>query len=394
MSVRLPPPPHRVFLGGAPRQPGRLDQTAAALRSLDAIGADLRAAPSGDRILLAGGEPTLRKDLLKVLSAAGRPAGLRTDGLALTTAQNRAAVRRAGAGWLRIPLHSSRRDAHDWLVGRDGAAHRTMRTIRDAAAEGWRVEVEITLTRPTTPHLPETVALAGRLGARGVWLRRLRAEGPAADDWIALSPRLGLIRAAVEEAAVIAANQNVHLWIAGLPACFIPAAADHIVPTAEHGKRCPRCPGSPQCDGVGQTYAERFGWAEVRHLMPPPTRASVTLRIDADEPTRAARQRMVLAARSKPQRLRLIGVTTHPEMLSLLRDALRLSIPTVEVEGPVGQLSALTDRDLFRLRGLSQVRLTGDGPAVQAFMARAAGTLSVVSGFANPAQEDSADLLP
>ena len=92
-----------------------------------ALGALAADAPLGP-LWLVGGEPTLRGDLPALVLALSRahagPLGVATDGLALASAERLQMLRKAGLTHVRIALHTARPDAHDWLVGRDGAWHK------------------------------------------------------------------------------------------------------------------------------------------------------------------------------------------------------------------------------------------------------------------------------
>ncbi|MFT4977543.1 MAG: hypothetical protein ACI8S6_003448 [Myxococcota bacterium] len=372
------PIPHSIDLGGAPRVAGRLDDLATPERDLPSIQVDIAAAPVGGRWLLRGGEPTTRADLLSVIrvAAAANPerAWLRTDGLALVSPSACAALVRAGLSGVRVPMHSGRADGHDWLVGQPGAARRVARAIRAAVTAGLTVEVEVALTRPTTPYLAETVALALKLGARGIWIRRVRAIGPAAKQLIALAARLGELRTPVEEAVRIAEDGGASIWVEGLPRCVVPGAEANLCTDGTPTAPCTACPGLPACVGVPTEYTDRFGWAEIWRLTPREQREEVSVIVDPTEPTRALRLRMLRAAQLRPQRLCLIDIAAHPEALSLLRDALRLSVPEVEVSGRIDRLAELPDTALFRLRGLARVDAVATRPeevaALRASLAR------------------------
>ena len=235
------------------------------------------------RLILRGGEPTLRVDLPEVVAAVARrsPPLLRTDGLGLTAAAMAPLVG-AGLAGVRIPLHCGRPDAHDWLVARPGAARAAVRAIRSCVKLGLRVEVETVATRPTTAHLAETVELVARLGVSSVRIRRLRRRGPAAHGFAALSPRLGLISAHLKEAARVS---GLDVRLEGFPRCAAgpgvdrsQGAAPAIVVTADlpgwatvegllqpptAATRCDDCPGPPSCPGLCQGYVDLFGATEL-----------------------------------------------------------------------------------------------------------------------------------
>ena len=262
------------------RGTGRLDEVA--LPDLPDPGPEALAAAAGAcrRVVLRGGEPTLRPDLPEVVAAVAEvcPPLLRTDGLGLSSQGAVAPLVGAGLVGVRLPLHSGRRDAHDWLVGRPGSTRAVVRAIRACRSAGLRVEVEITVTRPTASHLRETVELALRLGAEGILLRRLRCRGSAALDYVALSARVELLPPLLEEATRVSGGD---VTLEGFPRCATGAAEDRCqaqgsspiatidsrpwidlrasLAAPETAARCDSCPGPPACPGLCRGYVHLFG---------------------------------------------------------------------------------------------------------------------------------------
>lgn len=268
--------PRGLWIGPRRRPGGRLDEDPGEGEEPAIAALVAQAEAIEGPLWLGGGEPCLRGDLPAVLRAlAGRAPGLRTDGLALADPQVLRGLQEAGLRALRVPLHSHRPEAHDWLLGRPGAARLAMKALRLASEAGLRVEGELTLTRPTMDHLPQTVALLARLGARRVLLRRLRARGPAAAAFITLSARLGLAEPALAAAARVAWTEGVDLDFEGLPACVLPPRERVVTPTRWSrpdqpaplpeavAPGCLDCPGPPACPGGPADYLACFGRGEL-----------------------------------------------------------------------------------------------------------------------------------
>jgi MoaA/NifB/PqqE/SkfB family radical SAM enzyme len=305
-----PPAPKQpevaLVVTGRQRRPGRLDRhmdpappdpSPETLRALWAgwegsAGREGRA--SG--LLLTGGEPTLRPDLpalLAALSAAPR-LGLHTDAQALAAPRVLAALVGAGLRRLRIDVHAARKDAHDWLTDTPGGLGRATRAVTAALAAGLEVEVEVTLARPTVPYLVETVEVLARLGVRRIRLRRPALRGPAAAQFVAISPRLGLSEPYLVGAVEAGRRAGVRVTLHGLTPCAAGRARDALADPAgevllapgalatffaEPGVdgRCPSCPGPPGCEGAPADYVARLGAGEFRSerrgppITPPPT---------------------------------------------------------------------------------------------------------------------------
>lgn len=416
-----------LAVGGGPRGASRLDHPDPAVAAVPAA-AVWEAAPAGP-VWLGGGEPTLRADLLELLAglrARGATPGLETDGEAFVLPGVPAALAGAGVRALRVALHSPVAAAHDWLVGRPGAAKRALRAVSLARDAGLHVDLVATVTRPTMDHLPALGALAAGAGVRALRLRRLRASGPAAAGFITLAPRYGLMEPLLEECVARAAAAGVRVRLDGLPRCAAPRApaAAFRAEAGPHAPGCPACPGAPLCGGAPADYTAVFGRAEfdseagttpgrpvaappvpgvapapppARHGRAPATRlravrrqaafpdlggdpqagepprhpppATVTLRFAG--PTRALRAEVLRLAQERPGAIRVADDASiaHPAAAELLRECLRAA-PVVEIEADLRPLAHLPEPVLAGLRGL-RARHTGPpDPAAEALTDR------------------------
>jgi len=368
-----------------------------------------QAARAAGAFLLSGGEPLRRADLASLLaelqSMGAADLGLWTAGEGMTRAVAER-LRSLGVSRIHVPFHCARQDAHDWLFGRPGALKTAHRAIRAGVDADLAVHAEIMLTRPIAAHLAETVGVLSRLGVRAVTVRRLRREDAPGDDFVPLSPRLGVVRENLEGAAAMALQQRVALRFREFPICVAPrlrplfAATDSELwaevegaPSAfpQRGLGCADCPGPPRCAGAPSDYIERFGWEE---LVVPETRTARVAesvveqqkrpaagaamafswrgphRVRCDEcgdpavgrgcepyeSTRVIRARLVEAARYRPALLRLVGadLLAHPRAAALIFDALRL-FARVEVAGEASAAVDWSDLDLRRLKDLARL---------------------------------------
>ncbi len=366
--------------------------------------------------LIGGGEPLLRTDLWELLSALARMRPLNLGVLTSGQGASESTVRRlrsVGVQRVSVPFHCARQDAHDWLVGRPGAlkaAHRAIRTCIDADLP---VGAEIVLTRPTIPHLTETIEVLARVGVRTICVRRLTAGEVDGPSFVPMSPRLSLLEESLTRAAETALQRRVRLTLRDLPLCVAPRlrplfaapgsegwvkSDGTIVTRADAGYRCATCPDAPQCAGVPQDYGARFGWEEfvdpeaaaerVRDTVKDqqiehpsqtmafhwrgPQRVRCAACADAapaessappQESTRVVRARLVQAALHRPALLRLVGadLLAHPQSALLIFDALRL-FPRVEVAGEASAVVDWSDLDLRRLKDLRRIDVALYGP--------------------------------
>ena len=136
-------------------------------------GRDLIAAVAraGFRLLiLSGGEPLLREDILDLVAAA-REAGLvpamGTNGT-LLTADIARALASAGLRGVAVSVDSLDRDYHDDFRGMKGAYDLTQRGIANALAAGLRVQINLTLTDRNLDQFDAMVDHYEALGVQAV----------------------------------------------------------------------------------------------------------------------------------------------------------------------------------------------------------------------------------
>jgi len=370
---------------------------------------------------LSGAEPTLRPDLLHLIQALSPlgPIGLDTDGLALVSEATVRTLRETGLTHVRIGLHSSQSDAHDWLLGLAGAAKRARRAIRSCLSAGLEVHAQIILSRPTMEHLPETVALLQRLGVRQVHIRRPYLSEAIRDRAVALSPRLGLLEpwleAALEEA------RATEIFLHDIPPCVAPQIQLHhfepepwvlpegvVLPSMQASTHCAACPLDSRCPGAPQDYIAHFGSLELASAgpvardaikipqeiptgaTPPPARAgrspATRLRqlhrqlalgslhgdpmngqdaapipaqvvVELEGSSREIRQALVRAAQQGSAELVLHSAASdpHPALAELLIDSGRLSFESIILRIPESHLESLGEKKRVALRKIRQV---------------------------------------
>ncbi|HSP96972.1 MAG TPA: radical SAM protein [Candidatus Dormibacteraeota bacterium] len=413
--------------------PWRVDASAGA-DELSAAGvtAGARAAEGqpGTFVLL-GGDPLGREDIWDILAAVAQ---LRPDQLGLWTSGHRLAasvvprLRAAGVQRVHIPFHCARQDAHDWLVGQAGALKVAHRAIRACVDGELPVVAEIVLTRPTAPHVAETIEVLARLGVRAVCVRRLTEADAPGPQFVTISPRLALLEQSLERAAAVALDRRVRLALRDLPLCVAPrlrpllatpeserwvAADGHSAPRGEAAPGCPSCPGAPYCAGAPLDYTRRFGWEEFANRADTAARIAESVGAQRDaapsapmvfawdgpsrlacaacaeapagsgaaapESTRVVRARLVAAARHRPAVLRLVGadLLAHPEASKLIYDAVRL-FPRVEVAGEASAVAEWSDLDLRRLREVQRFDVALYGPDAETHDAHC----GIAGGFA------------
>ncbi len=318
--------------------------------SLAEVSAALSALPHREGVVLAGGEVTLRPELLQLVGAARalgfQRVAIQTNGSILASPGAAAGLRAAGLTDVALALHAPTAAVHDWLTSRPGSFKRALAAAKRSVAAGLGLRVNTVLTRTSAPLLPDTVGLAGALGARSVRALVAREAGAATADARMLVPRWELLpeplRAAAEQARLV----GVELEVVGLPPCLAPdlrallgdrrdvAQPDRAFaleappsPAPIWPTPCGRCTLRPMCPGVDAAYVARWGTDELRPAGPqlqPPSEAVLHI-VDADT-SRTLRQRLVKLHGEGVRRLRFAGERSDSEMQGLLRECERLGI--------------------------------------------------------------------
>jgi len=419
-------PEIRLVVSATPRREGRLNWLPwpeVAEPSWPGLADQVAQHPTAWGWTLSGGEPTLRADLPDLVRAlvdadAPRP-GLATDGLALLGPGVAASLARAGLTRIRVPLHSARSDAHDWLVGQRGAARRVRKVIQACATEGLVVEADVAVTRSTATHLAETVGLLAALGAKVVHLHRPRLDGMDRTRIVEISPRLGLTQPHLEQAVRAGRRAGLRIQLHGFPTCAAPAVASHHAPAEQEQWVVPPDPDwdafrthlTPQfvagcaactdaCSGAPADYLAPFGDNEFasegapeapampteglplapgRQGWKPATRSLITYRraltgplqgspvapvprvevhLRAGESSRVARVRLLSAAQERPECLVLVGHWANHEIGYELLLETRFFLCQVHLVGPIDGLAGLSDRKLSRLACINRFAAT------------------------------------
>jgi MoaA/NifB/PqqE/SkfB family radical SAM enzyme len=232
------------------------------------------AASGAKEVVITGGEPSLRRDLAKIIAYA------RTLGLDVTLETNATLVnepraqrwRRAGLTRARVNLAGgdSRLDA---VTRDDGGFARTLAGIAALRGADIPVEIAAAVVRSTAPLLPTLPAT----------LRQLLGEDDGLDGIVLAVPEtspdtselLPYATAAETILAVDAAAQPLHISVrvnaqTGPPPCVFPSRAPsarllHAMspggaqrPGYRRLEACAACLVADRCPGVSETYLNRF----------------------------------------------------------------------------------------------------------------------------------------
>ena len=238
------------------------DAAAPSLEQLRASGAT--------ELTFVGGEPTLRDDLVGLVSLARKlgfeKVGLQTNGRRLVEEPFTAALAVAGLTDLHVTLLGGDAAVHDYHTGVEGSFRALVTGLGVARARGLQVVGSTVLTRSNYRVINAIVPV---LVSRGVSAWQVTAPliaGRAVAAMDRVVPRLALAVPYALHALEAAQKQGVRTFVGGVPSCLLGPFAARALPgvTRAFAPQCEACPARAGCSGVDATYLARFGADELK----------------------------------------------------------------------------------------------------------------------------------
>lgn len=135
-------------------------------------------------LLMEGGEPLTRPDLLEILAACTDRIliRLRTNAVLLDEPMARQ-LKDVGIGSVVVDFMGASAETHDWHYGEAGAFEKTKRGFEVAVEAGLGPAALMIMTKRNVGELQDFVDMAVGLGAKRVGILRLYPLGRARDSW-------------------------------------------------------------------------------------------------------------------------------------------------------------------------------------------------------------------
>lgn len=245
----------------------------------------------GRGLVLTGGEPTIRKDLVDLVVAAREigyaPIQIQTNGRMLSYPAQVKRLIRAGVTELSPALHGPTAEVHDALTRAPGSFDQTVAGITNAIASGAIVVTNTVVVRANLEHLPATIALLAERGVRRGQLALVHPVGTAAERFDEVVPPIAAAAAAIATAVAAGRKLGMQVVVEAVPPCMLRGFEDAVV--EEHipettvvdldgnpfafsdwrrdagkvkGPPCTSCTRADRCEGPWREYPEKFGWAD------------------------------------------------------------------------------------------------------------------------------------
>ncbi|MBM4371533.1 MAG: radical SAM protein, partial [Deltaproteobacteria bacterium] len=213
----------------------------AALRRIPELGtgallARLREAREAgfDGVVLSGGEPTLRRDLLRVAHRArelGLGFGLITNGRVLSYRDRCDALAATGLEYAYVSIHSADAVTHDALTGVPGAHAQTLEGIRNLSRHaGVQLTANAVLLTRTLGGLRDLVSLLGSLPRVRMKLSTVEPRGAMREhpeEVPGVEAAAAAVRDALEHGLRLGLPRERLAWD-GLPFCLMEGWTDRF----------------------------------------------------------------------------------------------------------------------------------------------------------------------
>ena len=340
----------RIQIGGRRRYSGILTSEKEE-RSLTEISSEVE----DSKVILWGGEPSLRKDILLLLEQIKQKVswlGIRTDGLIFQKPRLATQLQSKGLDAIIVPIPSLQADLNSWLLGK-GFTKKALQAMKIADAIGLEVFAEILITRSGMGRIAQTVLGLIRQGVSKIILRTIEADEVEKYSQLAVLPRQGLLQVELRKAFLIAKEEGAELFFEGLSICSFQEESQQQWRFSDREYLLCRNIEHQNCV-VPKSYIQNFGWAEFSREEIENTEVPFQcIEIQEEDSSRSIRQHLVTIAETKPKELHILGRFNHPQLYSLLRDSLRLAIPEIWLMGDLSSLLSLGKMEWFRLKGIN-----------------------------------------
>ncbi|MBC7251795.1 MAG: radical SAM protein [Anaerolineae bacterium] len=185
------------------------------------------------RLVLTGGEPTLRRDLVEIVRYAARGGfddiHLQTNATGLANGQLASQLAKAGLTSALVSLHGPSAEVHDRIVRHpDGFAH-TVAGLHTLQRQGVRLATNTVVTRDNVAHLLEIVQFVAEEfpGLCTMCFSYPQVTGGARTHFQEIVPRLSTTTAYLLEALPVADRRGIWCWVSDFPLCGLPGYEEH-----------------------------------------------------------------------------------------------------------------------------------------------------------------------
>jgi|TARA_Y100000031_G_scaffold76443_1_gene84148 MoaA/NifB/PqqE/SkfB family radical SAM enzyme len=242
-------------------------------------------------IVFTGGEPTIHKDIIKLVWNAKRIGykiiQIQSNGRRFYYLNFCKAMVAAGATQFSSSIHGSCSEIHDSMTQAPGAFKQTVEGIKNLKKLGQYVMTNTVITKQNYKDLPNLAKLLVSLGVEQYQFAFVHILGSADKNKNLVVPRKSDIMPYVKDGLDIGIKAGKRVMTEAIPYCFLQGyeeyVAERVIPltrveeatwTVENyteyrvneGKtknsKCKNCDNFDICEGPWKEYPELYGWDE------------------------------------------------------------------------------------------------------------------------------------
>ena len=253
----------------------------------------IEARPECQGVVFTGGEPSIRKDLLELVSYASRLGyeriQVQSNGRMFSYKDLCQRAVEAGVTEFELAIHGHIPQLHDYLTSAEGSFYQVVNAIKNIKSLGLPVFTNTVINKSNYRHLAQIAQLLVGLGVDQFQFAFAHALGQAAENFDSVVPRMSMVIPYAKKGLQIGINAGVRVMTEAIPYCLLGEyrkyAAENIIPSTRifelfgkvmdfdkvrlkmakaKGPDCRKCKFYAGCEGIWGEYPQKFGWEEFK----------------------------------------------------------------------------------------------------------------------------------
>lgn len=234
-----------------------------------------------------GGEPTIRRDIVELISYAKekmQEIRITTNGRMLSYPEFTKTLVDAGLTGAIFSIHSHRAGIHDYLTSVKGCFEQATKGMKNLSEHSGNISINTVINSMNYKNLPDLAKMLLKFNISSLCLIYPTIDGNLLDN-MHLLPKYSDVSKKVVETIDLVNAQGIPIWALNLPACFLPGfeklssimkmktkmywpdmKTDLDVKKYENTikpEQCDGCKLRKICPGIPKKYAEKHGSSEV-----------------------------------------------------------------------------------------------------------------------------------
>jgi len=245
-----------------------------------------------DTIVFTGGEPTIRTDLIELVTLAKligfKTIQIQSNGRMFVYEKFCKDIVAAGANEFALALHGHTAQLHNYLTGAE-SFRQIVGGIRTLKKMGQKVITNTVITKSNYRHLPEIAKILIGLDVDQMQFAFVHPLGAAGKNFDSIVPRMEMVIPYLKKAIEIGRVLNRKVMTEGVPFCLLAgyegSISETVMPDIKifervgvindytktrimkdkaKGPECVRCIYNNICEGPWKEYPQAFGWEEFK----------------------------------------------------------------------------------------------------------------------------------